>query len=249
MSVKLDLNQLKCLSIAKEDATLIGKLIGWAQGIEVFKVHDVLYLPEYGIPVWNGLVPEESINYPDHLDIRLGRTLGQALPSTSDHLLFSTAIDKSSEEVCILGNIYSRTFGHWTEELLKVTVLEAFGFDGPYIIPEGYPEFCHESLTLLGIPPKRVIAVSGPTIYKAALFPTTISHFTVHRFPGVLLQLRNRLYDVADKEVGVGDRIWVERGKNAHRPGNVVNKEEVYSSIRKYDFVSVDLGTYPLKNK
>src|SRR5207244_141396 len=126
----IDLNRLQCASIASaaDASTRVGKLGGWAQGIEIFKVSDVLYLPDYGIPVCNGFVPEESINYSSHLDVRLGRGPGEALPSIADRLINRAACDRSSDEVCILGNIYSKNFGHWVEELLKVITLEAFGF-------------------------------------------------------------------------------------------------------------------------
>jgi hypothetical protein len=249
--VRIDLNQLKCLSITRgaDDSTRVGKLTGWAHGIEVLKVRDVLYLPDYGIPVCNGFVPEEAINYSGHLDVRLGRKPGEALPTASDRVVYPATFDRSSEEVCILGNIYSKNFGHWAEELLKVIALETFGFDGPYVIPEGYPGFSHESLALLGIPPKRVISVSRPIIYKAAFFTTTISHFTTHKFPGIVLRLRDRLYEAADFEAGVGDRIWVERGRNTHKGRDVVNKEEVYSCIQKYGFVSVDFSEYTLRKQ
>jgi len=248
---RIDLNQLKCLSIPRvaDDSIRVGKLVGWAHGIEVFKVRDVLYLPDYGIPVWNGFVPEEAINYSSHLDVRMGRKPGVALPSACDRVVYPETFDSSQDEVCILGNIYSKNFGHWTEELLKVIVLEAFGFDGPYVIPQWYPGFCHESFSLLGIPPERIISVAGPITFKFAFFTTTISHFTAHKFPGVVHRLRDQLYEAADLETGMGDRIWAERGGQTKKGRDVVNKEEVYSCIKKNGFVPIDFGEYTLRKQ
>ncbi len=127
-------------------------------------------------------------------------------------------------------------------------MLEAFGFDGPYVIPEWYPGFSHESFALLGIPKTQILSVTKPTIYKAAFFTTTISHYTAHKFPGVVFGLRDRLYEAAAGEAGNGDRIWIERGKNA-TGRDVINKEEVYACIRKHGFVSVDYGEHNLKKQ
>src|SRR3974390_2541738 len=59
----LALGGLRCAKSADapRDGVAVGKLAGWAAGIEVFKVHDVLYVPEFGFPVCDGFVPEEAI--------------------------------------------------------------------------------------------------------------------------------------------------------------------------------------------
>ena len=55
------------------------------------------------------------------------------------------------EATCILGKHLFHVFGHWIEELLKVVVLEAFGFDGYYVFASGFfPQFCFESFRTLG---------------------------------------------------------------------------------------------------
>src|SRR5262249_30273425 len=114
-----------------------------------------------------------------------------------------------------------------------------------------YPDFSRESLALLGISPERIASVSAPTIYRTALFISTISKANASQFPGIVLRLRDCLYDAAALDSGVGDRIWVERGngaKNTQQRG-VVNTEEIYSCINKHGFVSVDFGAHPMKKQ
>ena len=235
--------QLQCdsLATAAPDNIRVTRLTGWAEGISVFEIPDVVYLPEYGIQICCGFVPEEAINYRDHLEMRLGRWPDKL--STDETIINSESMERSPVEVCILGHIYSHVFGHWCEELLKVVTLEKFGFSGFYVLPDWYPSYCHDSLRLLDVPSARVITVNKPVRYERALLPTTIHHFNAHRFPNLILHLRDRLYAGAAREVGAGPRIWVERGQNA-KGRDVINKDEVYACIKKYDFVAIDFGQY-----
>jgi capsular polysaccharide biosynthesis protein len=221
-------------------------MVDWAEGIDIFRVPDVLYIPEYGIPVCCGFVPVEAINHDLHLEVRLGRRPGH--DCHHNPIIDLASVGQSQRDVCILGNVYSFVFGHWMEELLKVIVMEKFGFKGLYVFPGQYPNFCFDSLALLGVSRERVCTADKPTFYRAAFFTTTISHFTAPSFPGVVLQRRDRLHRAARSASGVGDRVWVERGKSATGRG-VLNKEEVYSCIRGHGFVSVDFGEHTFKNQ
>jgi len=208
-ALTLDLGRLRCAKIAEtsRDGAAVGKLAGWAAGVEVFKVRDVLYAPEFGLPVCDdGFVPEEAINYGSHLDVRLGRAVDDGQSRADGPLLPLANLDRSHHEVCILGNIYSKNFGHWMEELLKVVLLEEFGFDGHYVFPTWYPRFAHEALALLGIEPDRILLVDRPVVYKAGFFTTTISHFRAHRFPAVIRRLRDHLYEAAGTGLGPSKR-------------------------------------------
>jgi capsular polysaccharide biosynthesis protein len=64
-----------------------------------------------------------------------------------------------------------------------------------------------------------------------------------------VLRLRDRLYEAAGFEAGIGDRIWVERGSDARNGRAVVNMEEVYSCIQQHGFVSVDFGNHTLQKQ
>ncbi len=240
--------QLQCDSLASAapDNIRASRLTGWAEGISVFEIPDVVYLPEYGIQICCGFVPEEAINYRDHLEIRLGRWPGQ--PSTKGIVIESEAIHRSPAEVCILGHIYSHVFGHWCEELLKVVTLEKFGFGGFYVFPDWYPPYCRDSLQLLGVPATRVITVNKPVCYERAYLTTTIHHFNAHQFPKLILHLRDRLYAGAADEIGAGHRIWVERGQHA-KGRDVVNKEEVYACIKRYGFAAIDFGQHTFRKQ
>jgi hypothetical protein len=246
----IDLGQLRCAKIADvgPDATA-GQLGGWAAGIEIFRVSDVLYLPEFGLPVCNGFVPEEAINYAVHLNVRLGQAIKAGRLSTSGPHLPLGNLECCERAVCILGNIYSKNFGHWTEELLKVILLEEFGFDGCYVFPTWYPRFAHESLSLLGITTDRVVLVDKPAIYRTAFFTTVISHFRAHKFPAVIRRLREQLYAAAQPGQGQTERVWVERGSGANNGRGVINDDEVQSFLERHGFVRVDFGQHSFKDQ
>jgi hypothetical protein len=237
----LSLSQLDCQSIvtALTHGARVTRLANWAEGISVFEVPDVIYLPEYGIPVCFGFVPEEAIKFPEHLDHRLSD------PGTPDNPIINLdLIERSSAEVCVLGVMYSHVFGHWLEELLKVVALEKFGFDGFYVFPDWFPPFCHDSLCHLGVPPTRILAVDRPVRYKKGFLTTTIHHFNANKFPKLISHLRDLLYErTPPDEVGVGPRIWAERGQNANGR-HLINEEEVYACIKRYDFTRIDFSQY-----
>jgi capsular polysaccharide biosynthesis protein len=244
----LAVSQLQCRSIVTAAASNIRKisLTDWAEGISVFEVPDVIYLPKYGIQICYGFVPEEAINFSQHLDIRLGRDPARLSPDNT--IIDLALIDRSPAEVCVLGHMFSHVFQHWLEELLKVVALEKFGFDGFYVFPDWFPPFCHDSLHLLGVPSTRIIMTNNPAFYKKAFLTTTIHHFIANRFPKLISHLRDLLYEGAANEVGAGHRIWVERGKNASGR-DVINKEEVYSCINRYDFTTIDFGQYTFRQQ
>lgn len=105
--------------------------------------------------------------------------------------------------VCILGNVFSRNFGHWHEEMMKVIVLERIGYECNYVIAD-LPAFAKELLSLIGIAPERIFEVRRPTRFRAALFTTPVSYRNVAEYPEVLIWLRERLL-AGDRGVR---RIW-----------------------------------------
>jgi capsular polysaccharide biosynthesis protein len=242
------ITKLKCKSLARETSNYdrIAALTGWAEGVDIFRVLNVLYLPQYGVQVCHGFVPEEAINYSMHLDVILG--LPGKPSSPIDSIIDPETCEHSPDEVCILGHMFSQVFGHWAEELLKVVLLEAFGFSGSYVIKNDYPRFCRESLALLGIRSDRVINADKPIIYRAAFLTTPVHHFTATRYPKVIRRLRDRLHEAAGRAFGVGRRIWVERGVKAHGR-DIINRDEVNACIRRHGFISVDFGQYSFREQ
>ena len=154
-------------------------------------------------------------------------------------------VEHSADEVCILGNLASRNFGHWTEELLKVLVLEHSGFAGSYVITQAHPKFAHESLELMGIDKKRIVAPKEPIIYSAALFTSVLSHFTASQHACVILKLRDMLHEAVTSQCGAGERIWIDRGFSARRTCSVINAEEVHACVNRHGFTAVDIGAFP----
>ena len=135
--------------------------------------------------------------------------------------------DTIDDTVCILGNVFSRNFCHWHEEMMKVIVLERIGYECNYVIAE-LPLFAKELLGLVGIASSRLLEVRRPTRFRAALFTTPISYRNVAEYPEVLLALRERLL-AADRggKSEYGPRLWLDRGKQTRLGRKLVNEEEV----------------------
>ncbi len=151
--------------------------------------------------------------------------------------------------VCILGNVFSRNFSHWHEEMMKVIVLERIGYDCNYVIAE-LPAFAKELLELIGIVPKRILEVRRPTRFRAALFSTPVSYRNVAEYPDVLLALRERLFE-ADRggQSRFGPRLWLDRGQQTRLGRKLINEEEVCRLLDRYSFERVDMGSLSVANQ
>jgi hypothetical protein len=149
----------------------------------------------------------------------------------------------SEQKVCILANMYSSTFGHWTEELLKVAVLEDAHVDCCYVIA-GLPPFARQFLGFLGIDDRRIISDNRPTIYSRAVYTTTVSHGNLSDRPHVLSLLRELVESrVVAGSSRYGPRLWLERGEMTRNGGHTLNKDEVYRCLADYGFDVVDMAS------
>lgn len=238
---QLRLSSLQCLRLSEQGEQIERWRAPAKLGSDVFvyRAKNVIYLPEFRFPICSAFVPEESINHRYHFE-RLD--FGEAVLNLDQ-------CERSHSEVCILGNVFSSVFGHWMEELLKVAVLESVGFDGLYVVPAGYPNFCFQSLHMLGVPDSRVAAVEKATVFAKAHFVSNISHMNAHRYPLVVKHLRNRLYDVAGEASAGAKRVWVERGATANPGRDVVNREEVLACIQRHGFERIDFGSLDFKRQ
>jgi capsular polysaccharide biosynthesis protein len=145
--------------------------------------------------------------------------------------------------VCILGNVFSRNFCHWHEEMMKVVVLESIGYQCNYVIAE-LPGFAKELLGLIGITPERILEVRRPTRFRTALFTTPISYHNIAEYPDVLLSLRERLF-AADRggRSEFGPRLWLNRGEQTRLGRKLINAEEIDRVLARYGFERVDMGS------
>ena len=157
--------------------------------------------------------------------------------------------DTIDDTVCILGNVFSRNFCHWHEEMMKVIVLERIGYECNYVIAE-LPLFAKELLGLIGIAPGRIWEVRRPTRFRAALFTTPVSYRNVAEYPEVLLALRERLL-AADRggKPEFGPRLWLDRGKQTRLGRKLINEEEVCRLLDRYSFKRVDMGSLSVLNQ
>lgn len=223
--------------------------ISFGQGtplIEVAMMQDVYYAPSAvaegqsiqvvgnrHLPV-EGVFDEFTVTFVRQNLLKRGLT---ELPEYED------TIDRT---VCILGNVFSRNFCHWHEELMKVIVLERTSHECNYVIAK-LPPFAKELLGLIGIAPERILEVRRPVRFRAALFTTAVSYRNVAEYPGVLFGLRERLLaaDCCGK-TEIGSRLWLDRGKQTRFGRKLINEEEVWRLLDRYSFKRVDMGSLPM---
>jgi len=235
----MNLKEIKCARLGHHlnERVRVQRLSRWGCEFEIYLAPETLYFPEYLFQVWNGFAPEEAVNYEPHLGIAQ-----QRVPEERTYFEIEDA-ERCDLEVCILANPCTRTFGHWTEELLKVLILEEAGFRGQYVLPPSPQTIWSDSLALLGIGQERIIIVERPVVFASAAFTTLVHHFVAHRFPGLFRALRDQLHVATGQMGGMGDRIWITRGAVARRNhGDVLNQDEVHGIARHYGFVPVDFG-------
>jgi hypothetical protein len=152
-------------------------------------------------------------------------------------------------DVCVLGNVFSRNFTHWHEELMKVVVLEQAGIDCAYVV-SGLPKFARALLELIGIPAGRILEITAPTRFRNALYTTPVSYRNVADHPAVLLALRDRMLqvDVSGQPVH-GERLWLDRGEQTRLGRKLVNVDEVHRLLERYGFQRLDMGALPVEGQ
>ena len=102
---------------------------GDQQGIRLVMLRDILYLPsvlEYGQSILPGGAEAHPMRVRslDCSSVQFLRESRQRTRNDQRHYSDPFEVITSEEVVCILGNMFSRNFGHWSEELLKVALLE-----------------------------------------------------------------------------------------------------------------------------
>lgn len=214
--------------------------------LRIVTVDDVLYLPNVLEPgqsvcLVNGhVVPRESVLDPFAVDFLRAARRRQPL----DARPYAGEFDAVSvdQPACVLGNLFSRNFGHWTEEMLKVAVLEKARVDCSFVMPP-LPPFARQFLDLLGVHASRIVELTTPTRIARAVFSTPVSHENVAAYPRVLGLLRDRLTErLGPAPVGpTRRRLWLERGPSANG-GGVTNRDEVSACLDRYHFEAVDLA-------
>jgi Glycosyltransferase 61 len=221
---------------------------GEGAALKVTTVDDILYLPHIAnvqsLPMTReGIVPNESVG-DWNLDYIRRVFKGPNAPYDGEF-----DADRSPLNVCILGNVFSKVFGHWTEEMIKVSLLESVGFDGYYVVCD-MPRFAHEFLHLAGIDAERILDVRTPTIFKTAVFPTRVDHANIDRHHNVLFLLRERLFSRIDPEPSrYGDKIWRDRGAMVANAGFLLNREEICAGLARYGIVAVDMAKLPVSEQ
>ena len=246
--MKVDLDQVECRSafdlVHHGEKTLHDA--DTPAAIRLAELADVLYLPDVLDPGQSlclsegRTVPVESIL--DCWTVDFFHRMRRERSGYRHAYLDEFDVERVTARVAILGNVFSRNFGHWTEELLKVAALESAGEPCHYVIPN-LPTFARESLRLLGIDDRRISIVHRPTVFTRAVFTTAVSHQNVSDYPAALSRLR----DMVDARLGqrpsrFGRRLWLERGAQVRAGGVTLNRDEVARTLAPYGFDIVDMG-------
>lgn len=208
----------------------------------------VTWLPTLGLQVAaDGRVPLEAIQD----DWALGFERDRRFQGKADALAAPFDCDDVDADACILGNFYSRNFFHWiTEELPKVHVLEAAGFDGLYVLG-ALPGFTFEFLELLGIPPARIVgSVARPQRYRAAWYLPALTARQLDRHPALFAGLRAALLDALGEAPPPSRRLWMDRRLSVNNPGReLVNPDAVYPVLARHGVEIVDMGGLPVREQ
>jgi len=215
----------------------------------VLAVENVLYVPSLGLQIVDDrLVPAEGIVDTSNLAFLQHRfARGGTTEEETASLSRSFSPRYVDDEVCILSNVFSRNFSHFTEELFKVLILESAGHTGPYVYT-ALPSFAFEYWDALGLDRRRLAQVpSDPVVFRSALYTTNLNFLDLRRCVDVFFELRERMFSAATEIASpYGSRLWLDRGANLDPERALVNSEEVDSYLEGYGFTRLDIGALPL---
>ena len=155
--------------------------------IEAAMVQDVFYMP-------SALAAGQSVQIVGDHQMPMEAVFDDFTPSFVRQELLKRSLTElpDSEDtidgtVCILGNVFSRNFCHWHEEMMKVIVLERIGYECNYVIAE-LPAIRERTARPDWYSAGSESWRSGrPTRFRAALFTTPVSYRNVAEYPEVLL--------------------------------------------------------------
>jgi capsular polysaccharide biosynthesis protein len=257
MSASVNISELVCdsaLQLAEEiSPSRVKELRHWPEEppLHICRTDDVLYLPSaldigQSLQVIGGnMVPVEAILDPFTLEFVKQRRVSQKV-TTYDQPFDVQYFDG---DVCILGNVFSRNFTHWHEELLKVQMLALAGVECDFVFSR-LPGFAREALQLLGVPGHRIHDIDQPTVFRSAYYTTPVNYENVWQYPGLLLKLREALLAAAEPDPpSYGPRLWLERGEQTRLGRALVNAEEVYRCLEECGFERLDMGALPLNRQ
>jgi hypothetical protein len=219
----------------------------------IMRVPDVLYLGDLGLQIINRcIVPTEGIVKPWNLD-RLERILARQSAEDGTELPYVSPFEAEyiDEEVCILSNVFSTNFGHFTEELLKVVALERAGLMPRYVYTN-LPSFAFEFWDALGLNRARLLPVPrGPVVFRAAYYATAMHFGDLSRCPDIFFELRERLFAAAARiRLSLGERLWLERGVKVAAPDReLVNADEIAGCLEAHGFARLDIGSLLLSEQ
>jgi capsular polysaccharide biosynthesis protein len=211
------------------------------------RVGDVLYIPEYRLQILGDRrVPIEAMG---------NRYTSAAQPAAVKYYLadvrptpYSSPFETTyvDDEVYVLSNVYSSNLYHFSEELLRVVLLERAGMMPRYVLPNCPLSFAY--IDALGLDRQRVIVPSVPTIFRSVLYVTNISLADLSLFSDLFLELRERVLAAAS---GIpspyGKRLWLERGAFAvNRARELVPSADIDRCLDEYGFTRLDMGALPL---
>lgn len=240
----VDLDRLVCASAFEElrgrsPSRVAAVAIGAGKPVEIAELAPVLYVPRLCLQIWReGIVPREA-------NPGCGDPVEEALQRLreGEARTVSGPWREIAEPACILANLYSPNFFHFSEELFKAIILEKARFAGHYVISDR-PAFMREFLNLLGIDNQRILVCIEPTLFRSTYLTTPIVPQDPLVYPGVFLALREALREAA-RGPALGSRLWVERRQSRV----VANSEEVREVLDRHGFTVVDMAALGVREQ
>ena len=253
--MRFDVNELtlgSALELARENSSSFVTFDpSYSSKIEIAQLFDVLYLPSLLLhgqslqTIKGRVVPIEANFYWYVVDF-----IKQKF-ATDRNVMYDSEFetDEFLEDVCILGNIFSRNFTHWHEELMKVLIIERSGIACRYAL-SGLPDFATELLMFLGINRNRILEIDRPCVFRSALFTTPINYSNVADFPEIFFALRDAINQIdVSPEPSFSRRLWLHRGEQTRLGRSLVNTDEVFRCLERYSLQIVDIGALPLRTQ
>jgi capsular polysaccharide biosynthesis protein len=158
----------------------------------------------------------------------------------------------SLESAVSLVSAASYNFYHWViDSLPKVTLAEACGFKGSYVVPAlGVNPIVQESLILLGIDASRIVPMEYPVLTVYDLwFPTHFHGHLMEDTPELHAEFRQQMLAGASKiSVPTRRKLYVKRSA-ARRIRFIVNADEVETLLASFGFDAFEMERMTLREQ
>ncbi|MDR2160978.1 MAG: glycosyltransferase family 61 protein [Desulfovibrio sp.] len=198
-------------------------------GLTIYRIRNCLYLGSHAqaiLPLQaHGALPyifTESCPYLAH---------EPHLPSIVEHCLDDLKDLPELDEAVPLFPPGADNLWHWTTESLPILLaMEAIGYAGPYIVPQGspVPEQC---FSMFGIPARRLLPGAAAYHIRNILLPQRLSGFSLPENMPLTRFLRAKMLEAAGSLPGA-KRCYIRRTGRRR----ILNEEDLLAVLQDFAF-------------